>query len=93
MHTHKRTRARAHTHTHARARAMYRKRQTVNGCCVYLYVPVQAFLEDADSVLAALDQCQAEEKCLMLIKRPKDSARKVRVQEVSRLAKKKMKRG
>ncbi|XP_025107837.1 uncharacterized protein LOC112572385 isoform X2 [Pomacea canaliculata] len=38
---------------------------------------VQAFLEDADSVLSALDQCQAEEKCLMLIKRPKDTARKM----------------
>ncbi|XP_076458798.1 uncharacterized protein LOC143292421 isoform X2 [Babylonia areolata] len=38
---------------------------------------VQAFLEDADSVLAALDQCQAEEKCLMLIKKPKEAARKM----------------
>ncbi|XP_070188209.1 hornerin-like isoform X2 [Littorina saxatilis] len=38
---------------------------------------VQAFLEDADSVLAALDQCPAEEKCLMLIKRPKESAKKM----------------
>lgn len=28
-------------------------------------------------MLSALDQCQAEEKCLMLIKRPKDTARKV----------------
>nr|KAG5704911.1 hypothetical protein BaRGS_003894 [Batillaria attramentaria] len=44
---------------------------------VNTFTAVQAFLEDADSVLAALDQCQAEEKCLMLIKRPKDAARKM----------------
>ncbi|KAL8587573.1 hypothetical protein ACOMHN_000979 [Nucella lapillus] len=40
-------------------------------------MPLQAFLEDADSVLAALDHCQAEEKCLMLIKKPKDATRKM----------------
>ncbi|KAK7494462.1 hypothetical protein BaRGS_00014354 [Batillaria attramentaria] len=44
---------------------------------------VQAFLEDADSVLAALDQCQAEEKCLMLIKRPKDAARKTGMRDTA----------
>ncbi|GFN99835.1 hypothetical protein PoB_002634100 [Plakobranchus ocellatus] len=38
---------------------------------------VQAFLKDSDVVLSAFDQCPAEEKCLMLIKRPKESSKKL----------------
>ncbi|KAK3798292.1 hypothetical protein RRG08_007773 [Elysia crispata] len=38
---------------------------------------VQAFLKDSDVVLGAFDQCPAEEKCLMLIKRPKESSKKL----------------
>ncbi|ESO99856.1 hypothetical protein LOTGIDRAFT_173460 [Lottia gigantea] len=38
---------------------------------------VQAFLADTDNVLSSLDSCQVDEKCLMLIKRPKHSAKQM----------------
>ncbi|XP_048237720.1 uncharacterized protein LOC124115101 isoform X1 [Haliotis rufescens] len=38
---------------------------------------VQAFLGEKDIVLPAFYNCQAEEKCLMLIKRPKDTFKKM----------------
>ncbi|XP_041374055.1 GATA zinc finger domain-containing protein 14-like isoform X2 [Gigantopelta aegis] len=38
---------------------------------------IQAFLDDSDCVLSALDGCKAEEKCLMLIKKPKASSKQM----------------
>ncbi|KAH9523855.1 hypothetical protein Btru_047242 [Bulinus truncatus] len=38
---------------------------------------VQVFLTDNDLVLKALQQCTAEEKCLLLIKKPKDTSKKL----------------
>ncbi|XP_050418272.2 uncharacterized protein LOC126831682 isoform X3 [Patella vulgata] len=38
---------------------------------------VQAFLADTDNVLSALDTCKVDEKCLMLIKRPKNSSKQM----------------
>lgn len=42
-----------------------------------MFISVHAFLQDEDFVVDKIDSTTAEEKCLMLIKKPKSSSKKV----------------
>ena len=51
--------------------------QTLKIIILLFIVSVHAFLQDEDYVLDQLDATKAEEKCLMLIKKPRSSSKKV----------------
>ena len=42
-----------------------------------LYIPVHTFLKDSDHVLKEFDKTEAEDKCLLLIRKPKSASKQV----------------